>query len=200
MLLRSRQGPQVVVQHMDVRHRVGGAWVVDDEVVDFHVFALLKADAEIGFGQGTDIIANVGVLASHVDNHVTEWPFLDVLVLVGFQDAHEAEVLGRDLGVEVALKDGIRHLVTENDKTAAARTKQGFRTALNIFDDALITLVDDDEHRVNLLDVRQFDPHFLFRELVERLAQGSIPDVVDEIHAANVGKFHEMARYFGENR
>ncbi len=185
---------------MDVRNGVGGSRVFNHKIVDFHVFAFLEADAEVGLGQDAEVVADVGVFARHVDDHVAEGPFFDVLVLFGFQHAHEAEVLGRDFSVEVALENGVRHLVAEDDEPAATRVEQSLRTALNALDDAFVTFVEDDEHRVNLLGIRQFHHHFLFRELVEGTPQSPVSYFRQKIHAANVGKFCEMARCFGENR
>ena len=134
------------MQDVNVRDGVGGSWVLDDQVVDFDKLTLLETDAEIGLGQCANVVADVGVLRRHVDDHVAEGPLLDVFVFFGFQHAHEAEVLGRNLGVEVALEDGVRHLVAKDDESAAACAEQGLRAAFNIFDNALVTFVDDDEH------------------------------------------------------
>ena len=65
-------------------------------------------------------------------------------MLVGFQHAHEAEILGRDLVVEVALQDGVRHLVAEDDESATAGAEKGFHAALNVFVDAFVVFVEDD--------------------------------------------------------
>lgn len=185
---------------MDVRNGVGGSWIFNHKVVDFYKFALLEADAEVSLGQGAEVVADVGVLARHVDDHVAEGPFFDIFVFFGFQHAHEAEVLGGDFSVEVALEYGVRHLVAEDDKPATTCVEQGFRTALNALDDAFVAFVKDDEHRVNLLGIRQFHYHFLFRELLEGSPQSPVSYFRQKIHAANVGKFYEMACRFGENR
>ena len=65
-------------------------------------------------------------------------------MLVRLQHTHEAEVLGRDFTVEVALQDGVRHLVAEDDETTAAGAKQGLHTAFYILVYALVMLVEDD--------------------------------------------------------
>ena len=58
-------------------------------------------------------------------------------MLVRFQDAHKTKVLGRNLGIEVALQYSVRHLVAEDDKSASVGAKQALNTAFNILDDAL---------------------------------------------------------------
>ena len=129
---------------MDVGNGVGGTRILKDHVVDGLVLALVEADAEIRLRQGAKVVADFGVLARHVDEYRTERQFLEKLVLVRFQDAHEAEVLGRDLGVEVALEDGVRHLVAENDEAASVGTKQALHAAFDVLDDALVAFVQDD--------------------------------------------------------
>ena len=62
-------------------------------------------------------------------------------MLVGFQDAHKTKVLRRNLSVEVALQDGVRHLVAKDDKPASVGAKQALNTAFNILDDAFVAFV-----------------------------------------------------------
>ena len=103
------------MENMNVRNGIGGARIIDDQVVDVLVLALMEADSEVRFRKGAKVIADFGVLRRHVDKNTTEWQLPDELVLVGFQYIHEAKVLGRNLCVEVALQDGVRHLVAEDD-------------------------------------------------------------------------------------
>ena len=139
---------------MNVRNRVGGTRIFDEQVVDFLVFAVHETDSEISLRQSANVVADVGILAGHVDNHIAERPLFNVLVLFRFQHAHKTEVLGRDFGVEVALQDGVRHLVTKDDEPAATCPKQTFGTAFDIFDNAFVTFIENDENRVNPLSVR----------------------------------------------
>ena len=88
---------------MDVGNGVGSTRILDDQVVDGLVFALVEADAEVRLGQGAEVVADFSVFARHVDEYRAERQFLEEFMLVGFQDTHEAEILGCDLGVEVAL-------------------------------------------------------------------------------------------------
>ena len=132
------------MQHMNVGNRVSGSRILDDQVVDGLVLALVETDAEVRFRQGAEIITDFGVLACHIDENRAEWQLLEELMLVGFQDAHETEVLGRDLGVEIALQDSVRHLVAKDDESASVGTKQTLHTALDVLDDALVAFVQDD--------------------------------------------------------
>lgn len=111
------------MQHVNVRHRVGAFVVFDDEVVDFQVFAAEETDAEIGLRQCADVVAHVGVFARHVDDDVAKWELADFLVFLWFQHAHETEVFGRDFRVEVALQNGVRHLVAKDDEAATGCAK-----------------------------------------------------------------------------
>ena len=111
------------MQHMDVRNWVSGTGILDKQVVDFLVLALMEANPEVRLGQGAKVVADFGVFARHVDEYVAERPLFDVLVFFRFQHAHKTEVLGRDFGVEVALQDGVRHLVAKDDEPAAACTE-----------------------------------------------------------------------------
>ena len=143
-LLWSSQGFQIIMQDMDVRNGIGGARIIDDQVVDGLVFALVETDSEIRLRQGAEIVADVSVFAGHIDEYRTERQLSDELMLVGFQHAHEAEVLGGDFGVEVALQDGVRHLVAEDDEPATANTKQSFYAAFDVLDDAFVAFVEND--------------------------------------------------------
>ena len=88
-------------------------------------------------------------------------------MLVGFQHAHEAEVLGRNLCVEVALQDGVRHLVAEDDNSTAAGAKQAFCAALDVLDDALVAFVKNDQDGVNTLKIRHLRYGFLGEKLLQ---------------------------------
>ena len=140
-VLSPHQGLQVVVEDVDVGNRVGGARILDNQVVDGLVLALVETDAEVCLRQGAEVVADFGVLARHIDKYRAERQLLEELVLVGFQDAHEAEVLGRDFGVEVALEDGVRHLVAEKDKATSVGAKQALNAAFNILDDTFVAFV-----------------------------------------------------------
>ena len=142
------------MQDMDVRNRVGGSRVFDDQVVDGLVFALMETDSEIRLRQGTEIVADVSVFACHIDEYRAERQLSDELVLVGFQHAHEAEVFRGNFGVEVALQDGVRHLVAKDDEAATANTKQAFYAAFDVLDDAFVAFVENDKNGVNSLKVR----------------------------------------------
>ena len=157
------------MQHVDIRNRVGGTRILDKQVVNLSVLALVETDSEVRLGQGAEVVADFGVLGRHVDEHSAERQLLDELVLVGFQHAHEAEVLGRDLGVEVALQDGVRHLVAKDNDPATVGAKQALRTALNVLDDALVAFVQYNQYGVNPLKIR----HFCYRFLSEKLLQST---------------------------
>ena len=129
---------------MDVRNGVGASWVFNNQVIDADIKALLEADSEIRFWQRAKVVADFGILASHVDDHRAVRQLFDEFMLVGFQHTHEAKILWGDFAVEVALKDGVRHLVAEDDKTATANAKQGFHTAFDVFMYAFVVLVKDD--------------------------------------------------------
>ena len=132
------------MQDVDVGDGVGASGVLDDQVVDADILALLEADSEVRPRQRAELVADFGVLPRHVDDHRAVGQLPEVLMLVGFQHAHKAKVLGRDLVVEVALEDGVRHLVAEDDEPATAGPKQAFGTAFDVLYDALVTLVKDD--------------------------------------------------------
>ena len=83
----------------------------------------METDSEIRLWKGAKVVARFGVLCSHVDEYGTERQFPDELVLVGFQDTHKTEILGRDLGIKVTLKYGVRHLVTKDDEPTTVDTK-----------------------------------------------------------------------------
>ena len=155
------------MQDVDVRNGVGGSRVFDNQVVKQLVLALMETDSEVCFGQGAEVVADFGVLGCHVDEHGAEWQFLEELMLVGFQHTHKAEVLRRNLGVEVALQDGVRHLVAENDESATVGAKQTFCTALDVLDDALVAFVKNNQHGVNSLEIRHFNCWFLSEELLQ---------------------------------
>ena len=138
---------------MDVGDRVGISGVLDDQVINSHIFALLEANPEIRLRQGAEVVADFGALARHIDDHRAVRQFLKVFVLVGFQHAHEAEVLGCDFVVEVALQDGVRHLVAEDDEPATAGAEEGLHTAFYAFVDALVVLVEDDQNGVHPLKI-----------------------------------------------
>ena len=162
---------------MHVGNRVGGSWVFDKQVVDFQVLAFVETNPEIRLGQGAKIVADVGVLACHVDEYVAERQFLDELMLVGFQHVHEAEILGRDFAVEVALQDGVRHLVAKDDEPASAHAEQTFHAAFDILVDALVVLVKNDENGVNSLKIRHFCSRFLAEKLLQSLVDCPISEV-----------------------
>lgn len=102
-----RQSLQVIMQYMDVRNGVGGSWILDDQVIDLLVLALVETDSEVCFGQGAEVVADIGVFARHIDEYRAEWQLFDEFVFVGFQHTHETEVFGRNLGIEVALQDSV---------------------------------------------------------------------------------------------
>ena len=158
------------MQHVNVGDGVGASRVLDYQVIEPCVFALLEADPEVRLRQGAEVVADFGVLPRHVDDHGAVGQLLEVFVLVGFQYAHEAEVLGRDLVVEVALQDGVRHLVAEDDKATATGAEKGLHAALYVFMYAFVVLVEDNQHRTNSLKIR----HFSCRLLGEKLLQGTV--------------------------
>ena len=162
---------------MDIGDRVGASRVLDDKVVNTNILALLEADSEVRLGQGAKVVADFGVFARHVDEYVAERPFFDVLVLFRFQHAHETEVLGRDFGVEVALQDGVRHLVAKDDEPAAACTEKAFYATFNILVDTLVILVKDDENGVKSLKIRHFCRCFLVEKLLQSLIECSISEI-----------------------
>jgi len=152
---------------MNVRNRVGGARILDEQVVDLWVLALMETDSEVRLGQGAEVVADFGVFRCHVDEHCAERQFFDELMLVWLQHAHEAEVLGRNLCVEVALQDGVRHLVAEDDDPTAAGAKQAFRAALDVLDDAFVAFVKNDQDGVKTLKIRHLRHRFLGEELLQ---------------------------------
>ena len=96
---------------MNVRNRVGGTRILDEQVIDALVLALVETNPEVRLRQGAEVVADFGVFACHVDEYVAERQLPDEFMLIGFQYVHEAEVLGRDFTIKVALQDGVRHLV-----------------------------------------------------------------------------------------
>ncbi len=158
------------MQHVNVGDGVGASRVLDHQVIETCVFALLEADPEVRLRQGAEVVADFGVLPRHVDDHGAVGQLLEVFVFVGFQHTHEAEVLGCDLVVEVALQDGVRHLVAEDDKATATGAEEGLYAALYVFMYAFVVLVEDDQHRINSLKIR----HFSCRLLGEKLLQGTV--------------------------
>ena len=94
---------------------------------------------------------------------------MGIFVLVGLQHTHEAEVLRRDLVIEVALQDGVRHLVAEDDEPAAAGTEKGFHAALYVFVYALVVFVEDDQNRVNPLKIGHFGRRLLGKKLLKSM-------------------------------
>ena len=155
------------MQDMDVGNGVGGSRVFDNQVINLLVLALVEANPKVRLGQCAEIVADFGVFCRHVDEHRTERQLFDELMLVRLQHTHEAEVLWRDLSVEVALQDGVRHLVAEDDESATAGTKETFCAALDVLDDAFVTFVKNNQHGVNPLKIRQFCCRFLSEELLQ---------------------------------
>ena len=155
------------MKHMDVGDGVGGAWILDDQVIDALALALVETDSEIRFRQGAEVVADFGILARHVDEYRAERQLFEELVLVRLQHTHEAEVLGRDFGVEVALQDGVRHLVAQDDEAAPVGTKEAFYTALDVLDDALVAFVQDNQNGVNSLQIRHFCCRFFSEKLLQ---------------------------------
>ena len=154
---------------MNVRNRVGGTRILDEQVIDALVLALVETDSEVRLRQGAEIVADFGVFACHVDEYVAERQLSYELMLVGFQHVHEAEILGRDFTIEVALQDGVRHLVAKDDKPATAYTEKAFYVAFDILMDALVVLVKDDENGAKSLKVRHFCRLFLVEKLLQSL-------------------------------
>ena len=155
---------------MDVGDGVGASRVLDHQVIETRVFALLEAYPEIRLRQGAEVVADFGVFACHVDEYVAERQLSDELMLIGFQHIHEAEILGRDFTIEVALQDGVRHLVAKDDEPASTNTEKAFYAAFDILMDALVVLVKNDENGAKPLKVR----HFCRRLLVEKLLQSLV--------------------------
>ena len=163
----SRQSFQIVVQDMNVGNRVGASGVLDDQIIDSNIFALLETDSEVRLGQGAEVVADFGVFPRHVDNHRAVGQLPEEFMLVRLQHTHEAEILGRDFTVEVALKDGVRHLVAEDDEAATAGAKQSLHAAFNILMDDLVVLVKDDQYRGNPLEIGHFGCCLLGEKLLE---------------------------------
>ena len=126
---------------MDVGDRVGVSGIFDDQVIDGHVFALLEADSEIRLRQGAQVVTDFRALASHVDDHRTVWQLFEIFDFIGLQHTHETEVLGCDFVVEVALQNGVRHLVAEDDEPATCGTEEGLHAAFDAFVNALVVFV-----------------------------------------------------------
>ena len=162
-----RQSLQVIMQHMDVGNGVGGSRILDDQIIDGLVLALVETNSEVCLGQGAEVVADIRVLARHIDEYCAERQLFDEFVLVRFQHTHETEVFGRNLGIEVALQDSVRHLVAKYDKSASAGTKQTFRTALNVLDDAFVAFVQDNQNRAKSLKIRHFYHRFFSEELLQ---------------------------------
>ena len=106
----------------------------------------METDSEIRLRKGTKVVADISVLGCHIDKNGTERQLFDELVLVWFQYVHKAEVLRRDLRVEVALQNGVRHLIAENDEAATTGTKQAFCTAFDVLDNAFVTFVKNNQY------------------------------------------------------
>ena len=148
---------------MNVGDRVGVSGVLDDQIVDGHVFALLEADSEIRLRQGAQVVADFRALASHVYDHRTVRQFFEIFDFIGLQHTHEAEVFWGDVVVEVALQNGVRHLVAEDDEPATCGTEEGLHAAFDAFVNALVVFVQDDQNGVNSLKIGQLS-HGLFGE------------------------------------
>ncbi len=181
---------------MDVGNGVSASWVFDDQVVDVDMLALLKADSEIRFRQRAEVVADFGAFPCHVDNHGTIRKLPEILVLFGLQHTHEAEVLRRDFVVEVALQDGVRHLVAEDDEPATPNAKQGFHTAFDVLVYALVLFVEDDQHRVDPLEIGHLGYRLLREKLLEGTLKGSVSEIGRNFHAANLGKIYEIGGLF----
>lgn len=184
------------MQHVDIGNGVSASRVFDDQIVNADVLALLETDSEIRFRQGAEVVADFGVLSRHVDDHCAVRKLPEILVFVGLQYTHETEVLRRDLVVEVALQDGVRHLVAEDDKAASANAKQGFHTAFDVLVYALVVFVEDDQHRVDPLKIGHLGYRLLREKLLEGTFKGSISEIGRNFHAANLGKIYEIAGLF----
>ena len=147
----SCQSFQVIVQDMDVRNGVGGSRILDDQIIDGLVLALVETDSKVRLRQGAEIVTDIGILARHIDEYRAERQLFDEFMLVRFQHTHKAEVFRGDLGIEVALQDGVRHLVAKDDEATTAGTKQTLCTALNFLDDAFVAFVKNNQNRVKSL-------------------------------------------------
>lgn len=154
---------------MNVRNRVGGTRILDEQVIDALVLALVETNPEVRLRQGAEVVADFGVFACHVDEYVAERQLSDELMLIGFQHVHEAEILGRDFTIEVALQDGVRHLVAKDDEPASTNTEKAFYAAFDILMDALVVLVKDDENGAKPLKIRHFCRRFLVEKLLQSL-------------------------------
>ena len=108
---------------MDVRNGVGGSRILDDQIIDGLVLTLVETNSEVCLGQGAEIVADIRILARHIDEYCTERQLFDEFVLVGFQYTHKAEVFWSDFSVKVTLQDGVRHLIAKNDESTTAGTK-----------------------------------------------------------------------------
>ena len=184
------------MQHVDVGNGVSASWVFNDQVVDVDMLALLKADSEIRFRQRAEVVADLGAFPCHVDNHGTVGKLPEILVLFGLQHTHETEVLRRDFVVKVALQDGVRHLVAKDNEPASANAKQGFHTAFYILVYALVVFVEDDQHRVDPLEIGHLGYRLLREKLLEGTLKGSVSEIGRNFHAANLGKIYEIGGFF----
>ncbi len=154
---------------MNVRNRVGGTRILDEQVIDALVLALVETNPEVRLRQGAEVVADFGVFACHIDEYVAERQLSDEFMLIGLQYIHEAEVLGRDFTIKVALQDGVRHLVAKDDEAASTDTEKAFYAAFDILMNALVVLVKDDENGAKPLKVRHFCRRFLVEELLQSL-------------------------------
>ena len=154
---------------MDIRNGVGGSRVFDNQVIDGLVLALVETDSEVRLGQGAEIVADIRILARHIDEYRTERQLFDEFVLVGFQYTHKAEVFWSDFSVKVTLQDGVRHLVAKNDEATTAGTEQTLCTALYVLDNAFVAFVQDNQNGAKSLKVRHFYHRFFSEELLQSL-------------------------------
>ena len=111
------------MQDMDVRNGVGSSRILDDQIIDGLVLALMETDSEVRLGQSAEVVADIRILARHIDEYRTERQLFDEFVLVGFQYTHKAEVFWSYFGVQVTLQDGVRHLVAKDDESTTAGTE-----------------------------------------------------------------------------
>lgn len=141
---------------MDVGNRVCGTRILNDQVVDFQVFALVETNSEVRLGQSADVVADITVFSRHVDNHVARRQLADVFVLLRLQNVHETEVLRCNLIKHIALQNVVGHLVAQNQEPAAIGAEKAFYATLDILDNALVAFVEYNQCRINSLNIRKF--------------------------------------------
>ena len=116
--------------------------------------AFLEADAEARVGEGGKVICNVDMFVGHVDEQVGHGELAHLLLFLGGEHLHEAEVLGGHLAVLVAEKDVVGGLLADDDEPGAGDAEHRPYAILDVLDLLLVEVFYDENHGGKSLEVR----------------------------------------------